>query len=70
MQKVKSGIPKTERVWMERITESGETYYITSKDGNREYYFLYQYDGTKCIKLGKAKTPIELETKFIKQKKR
>lgn len=59
-----SGIPKTERIWVKRITEKGETYYITSKD-TRDYYFLYKMDGDKAVKLGKAKSPLELEQKYI-----
>lgn len=48
-----NGIPKTERIWVKRITEKGETYYITSKD-TRDYYFLYKMDGDKAVKLGKG----------------
>lgn len=60
-----NGIPKTEQIWVKQITEKGETYYITSKD-TRDYYFLYKMDGDKAVKLGKAKSPIELEQKYIK----
>lgn len=59
-----NGIPKTERIWVKRITEKGDTYYITSKD-TRDYYFLYKMDGDKAVKLGKAKSPLELEQKYI-----
>lgn len=59
-----NGIPKTERIWVKRITEKGETYYITSKD-TRDYYFLYKMDGDKAVKLGKDKSPLELESKYI-----
>ena len=59
-----NGIPKTERIWVKRITEKGETYYITSKD-TRDYYFLYKMEKDKAVKLGKAKSPLELELKYI-----
>lgn len=59
-----NGIPKTERIWVKRITEKGETYYITSKD-TRDYYFLYKMENDKAVKLGKAKSPLELEQKYI-----
>ena len=59
-----NGIPKTERIWVKRIKEKGEPYYITSKD-TRDYYFLYKMDGEKAVKLGKAKSPLELEQKYI-----
>lgn len=59
-----NGIPKTERIWVKCITEKGETYYITSKD-TRDYYFLYKMENDKAVKLGKAKSPLELEQKYI-----
>ncbi len=61
---VVDGIPKMERIWVERITDKGEIYYITSKD-IRDYYFLYKMDGDKAVKLGKDKSPLELEKKYI-----
>ena len=38
--------------------------YTTSKD-TRDYYFFYKMDGDKAVKLGKAKSPLELEQKYI-----
>lgn len=59
-----NGIPKTERIWVKRITEKGEIYYITSKE-IRDYYLIYKENDGKAIKLGRAKTPVELEIKYI-----
>lgn len=35
-----SGIPKTERIWVQRTTGDDSVYYITSKENDRSYYFL------------------------------
>ena len=59
------GIPQSEIVWVERISKIGESYYITSKADNRKLYYLYKLDGDKAVKIGKAKSPIELEEKYI-----
>ena len=59
------GIPKTETIWLTRLTEQQETYYITSKENDRNMYYLYRQDGDKAIKIGRAKSPIELEEKYI-----
>lgn len=59
-----NGIPKTERIWLKRINEKGETFYITSKE-NRDHYYLYKTNNDKAVKLGKAKSPLELEQKYI-----
>ena len=61
---VVNGIPKTERIWVKRISSRGDIYYITSKDV-RDYYFLYKEENGKAIKLGKAKSPLDLERKYI-----
>lgn len=60
-----SGIPKTERIWVQRTTGDGSVYYITSKENDRSYYFLYKMDGDKAVKLGKAKSPLDMESKYI-----
>lgn len=59
-----NGISKTEQIWVKRITDKGETYYITSKE-TRDFYFLYKMEGDKAVKVGKAKSPLELEEKYI-----
>lgn len=58
------GIPATERIWLKCTTEKGDVYYITSKDV-RDYYFLYKTEKDKAVKLGKARSPLELEQKYI-----
>jgi len=48
------GIPKTERVWVTRTTEKGDTFYITSKETDRTVYFLYKLTDGKAVKQGKG----------------
>ena len=59
-----SGIPKSETIWVKRTTSKGEIYYITSKE-NRDFYFLYNEENGKAVKIGKAKSPLELESKYV-----
>ncbi|MCD8376455.1 MAG: hypothetical protein LUD69_05880 [Oscillospiraceae bacterium] len=53
------GIPKTEILW-ETIRLDDATYYVTSKK-ERTLYYIYKQSGNGLEKLGKAKTPVELE---------
>lgn len=57
--------PKGEKVWVSYYTENGELRFIlTSKQQSRDVYFLYEVDGNAFKKLGKSKSPLELEEKF------
>lgn len=62
--------PKGERVWVGYYNAQHELLFImTSKETSRNYYFLYELvDGT-FRKLGKARSPKELEAKFDVEKK-
>lgn len=66
MAKSKSipGIPRTEILWVTYTRTDGETFYITSKP-IRDYYYCYHLVGGKAVKLGKARTPPELEEKYF-----
>lgn len=59
-----NGISKSEHIWTKIVINTNNVYYITSKNIG-DYYFLYKLDGDKAVKLGKAKSPLELEEKFI-----
>ena len=61
-----AGIPKTETIWVTYTSEKGEVYHITAKTKNRDYYYLYKIVDSKAQKLGRARTPTELEEKFLK----
>lgn len=56
--------PKNERVWVSYHTLDGELAYImTSKKDSRDWYFLYKISNGELKKLGKSKSPAELEEK-------
>lgn len=59
------GIPESERIWVEETSENGTVYYITAKVNDRSLYYLYKDDDGKAVKLGKARSPTELEEKYI-----
>ena len=57
--------PKGEKVWVEYCDAQKDLRFImTSKENNRDFYFLYELVGGKFMKLGKARSPKELEVKF------
>lgn len=62
--------PKGERVWVGYYNAQHELLFIlTSKESSRDYFFLYELvDGT-FKKLGRARSPKELEAKFDVEKK-
>ena len=57
--------PKGEIAWVGYYNTNGEPVCILTSKPARDYYFLYEVlpDG-RLNKLGKAKTPPELEKKF------
>lgn len=62
--------PKGERVWVEYLdTQHNLRFIVTSKDNDRGFYFLYELDDGKFNKLGKSRSPKELEDKFEISKK-
>lgn len=57
--------PKGETVWVSyRTAKNEKRFIITSKDDDRTWYFLYELQGDTFKKLGKSKSPVELEEKF------
>lgn len=56
-------IPKGETVWAEFLSKGKPRFIITSKQ-LRDWYFLYEVNGEELKKLGKARTPPELEERF------
>ncbi len=57
--------PKGERVWAGYYNKNHELLFIiTSKGISRDYYFLYELVGGEFKKLGKARSPTELERKY------
>jgi len=57
--------PKGERIWAGYYDRAGHLLFIvTSKQNNRDWYYLYALEDDEFKKLGKAKSPPELENKF------
>jgi hypothetical protein len=64
-KKINYPYPKGEHIWVGYYSDKHELMFITtSKDSSREYYFLYEYSKGKFKKLGKSRSPRELEEKF------
>ena len=62
--------PKGERVWVGYYNAQHELLFIlTSKESSRDYYFLYELVDGAFKKLGRARSPRELEAKFNVEKK-
>jgi len=57
--------PKGECVWVSYY-DTGKTlrFIMTSKENSRDFYFLYELVDGQFKKLGKARSPKELELKF------
>lgn len=56
--------PKGEHVWTSYYNSSHELLFILTSKTARDFYFLYETDDGTFKKLGKAKSPLELEEKF------
>lgn len=57
--------PKGETVWVRYVDRNQNTLFIlTSKETSRDFYFLYELVGDSFKKLGKARSPTELEEKY------
>lgn len=62
--------PKGEHVWVGYYTEKLELKFIvTTKESARDFYYLYELVDDKFKKLGKSRSPRELEKKFEVDKK-
>lgn len=57
--------PKGERVWVKYCNEKQELMFIvTTKESTKDFYYLYEFKDGKFKKLGKSRSPRELEEKF------
>lgn len=57
--------PKGERVWAGYYDKAHELkFIITSKEASRDFYFLHELVDGEFRKLGRSKSPKELEEKF------
>ena len=56
---------KGERIWMRYYDKKNALrFFITSKEASRDFYFLYEVSGATVKKLGKARSPKDLEEKY------
>ena len=68
MNKAKNpNIPSSETLCVTYKAADGNIYYMTSKDNNRDYFYLYKLTNGEAIKLGKSRNPSELENKYIQK---
>lgn len=56
--------PKGERVWVGYYNSNHELRFILTSKDNRDFYYLYELVNSNFCKLGKARSPTELEEKF------
>lgn len=56
--------PRGEQVWTSYYNSSHELLFIVTSKPIRDFYFLYEVVDGAFKKLGKAKSPLELEEKF------
>lgn len=56
--------PKGERVWAGYYNSNHEPRFILTSKESRDFYFLYELVEGNFRKLGKARSPTELEERF------
>lgn len=56
--------PKNEAVWVSYYTAENQLLFIITANRLRDCYYLYELREDKFTKLGRAKTPTELEVRF------
>ena len=56
--------PRGETVWTSYYTSSGELMFILTAKPQRDAYYLYELRDGEFQKLGRSKSPLELEEKF------
>ena len=65
---VKHLCPSGETIWTTYYKHDDPRFIVTSKIGNRDYYYLYPIEnGVRGKRLGKAHSPIVLEETYLKE---
>lgn len=59
-------VPKGEILWETYLKDGSPAFIVTSKP-QRDAYFAYKVEETQLKKLGRAKNPVDLFTKFIEE---
>lgn len=58
-------LPPSETLWLTVLSQSGDVFYITSKQ-TRDVYYIYQQHQNGVLRMGKGKSPDELEKKWVR----
>lgn len=58
-------IPKGEILWVRHCDKHGAVTHVITSNQSRDVYYMYTVSDGKMTKLGRAKTPIELEKKYL-----
>ena len=64
MDKPKYKYPRGETVWTSYYTSAGNLMFILTAKPQRDAYYLYELVDNEFKKLGRSKSPLELEDKF------
>ncbi len=60
--------PKNEICWFHYFTSKHILMFLMTSNNSREWYYLYEFKDGKFVKLGRGKSPTELENKFEVEK--
>ena len=56
--------PKGETIWVSYYNNKGDLIFVITSKTTRDYYYLYEVVNNELKKLGRSKTPTELEEKY------
>lgn len=56
--------PKNELIWFHYFNRNHIFMFLSTSNLSREWYYLYELIDGKLVKLGKGKSPTELEERF------
>lgn len=59
-----AGFSKSEILWTTYADRSGNPVFAVTSNLSRSVYYLYDMSKSEPVRLGKGKTPKELESKF------
>ena len=57
-------LPNGERLWTSYYDSNGELLFVITSKHTRDFYFLYELVDGEFKRLGRAKSPLELEERF------
>ena len=64
MNKQEYKYPRGEDVWTRYHTISGDLMFIMTAKSQRDFYYIYEFKDGEFHKLGRSKSPLDLEKKF------